>query len=56
MISTKIGDLEYRITRSDSPTKTADGFFLMLAFLVVGLLEALTYPIWRPIYWLIKRR
>jgi hypothetical protein len=56
MLATKISDIHYRVTRSESTTYFGDSFFLLTLYVIVGFVEIILYPIWRPIYWAIKRK
>lgn len=56
MLWDKIADLNYKVSRSESPTAMADSFMLLTLGFMVGVFEIILYPIWRPIYWLIRRK
>jgi hypothetical protein len=56
MFTQKILNHSINRDNNNNDTNIPDSFFLWVAYLSVALLEVVLYPIWRPIYWLIKRK
>lgn len=56
MLATKIANMHYDIYQSNSKTYMADAFFILTLYFIVGMVELILYPVWRPIYWMITKK